>query len=127
MTPTPDPLLCTFCRHEIRCSTQPAPALDARSASPVTTWFRDDCECSVCDPDGDGCYLTADFADGLCRHCHGHALAALMPAAVVAQPAPALDVTRLARAMTGLVFMDTASNQRLAASIAAEYALGDPA
>ena len=28
MTPTPDPLLCTFCRHEIRCSTQPAPALD---------------------------------------------------------------------------------------------------
>lgn len=48
--------------------------------------------------------------------------------AALARPVPALDVDRLARAMTGLVFMDTARNQRLRASIAREYSPGgDPA
>jgi hypothetical protein len=33
-----------------------------------------------------------------------------------------LDVDRLARAMTGLVFMDEASNRRIAAAVARNYA-----
>ena len=37
-------------------------------------WFADDCQCSTRSPDGDGCYLTADYTTGLCFHCQGHAI-----------------------------------------------------
>lgn len=38
-----------------------------------TAWMRDDCQCRVTNPDGDRCALAADYRNGLCSHCQGHA------------------------------------------------------
>ena len=85
MTPTPDPLRCTFCRHEIRCSVQPAPALDVERlarAEHKRNLSGGDERCYHSTYSGNDCERIARF------------LAREYAALAEPQPAPALDAHR---------------------------------